>query len=192
MCGWRDVAPPACSQCPWPMSHEAWSQTTYVIRKVTLDTSCINQHQADDDLNQLEQWAGEGLFELQRSTAMLPELRGGNRIAKAGGLDEHNRPWLIGVAGRSEIGVTTFVGGPDLSDDLANLLFPTTATINSKQQADVDHLQSHIHAGADMFITKDLNDFIKHGKQVELSMRGLWVFDPHGAIAFLRDLYHWQ
>lgn len=174
------------------MSREAWAKTSHIVRKVTLDTSCINARQADEDLNQLERWAREGLFELQRSTAMLPELRGRSRIRKASGLDQHNEPCLIGVPGRSEIGVTTFVGGPDLSDDLADLLFPTTSILNGNQKADVDHLQSHIHAGADLFITKNVNDFIEHGKQLKLSNRGLWIFDPPQAVAFLRDLYRWQ
>src|SRR4029450_12831847 len=78
-----------CFACTWPFSHEAWRQSALHIRRVTLDTSCVNAKRKDEALNTLERWAEEGGLDLQRSDAMLDELQGETRIEKAISFGEH-------------------------------------------------------------------------------------------------------
>ena len=105
-CGHRNGAgATACVQCTWPFSREAWTSTKQRIRRVTLDTGCVNAKGLDADLNTLEQWAASGCLELQRSGAMLQELSGEARVAKAKSLPPHPGLFTLGVSA---------LGGPDV------------------------------------------------------------------------------
>ncbi len=46
------------------------------VRRVTLDTSCINAKQRNEYLNQLEEWDRRGWVKLQKAEAMNAELKG--------------------------------------------------------------------------------------------------------------------
>jgi hypothetical protein len=65
-----------------------------------------------------------------------------------------------------------------MAAELTDSLFPTTAVLAMNQQADVDHLQSHVTTGA--------------GKQAELRDYGIWVFTPEELVMLCRAIYGWQ
>lgn len=75
--------------------------------------------------------------------------------------------------------------------DLNDTLFPTTAALNAKQKADVEHLRSHVRTGADIFVTRDADDFIASGKQLQLRSAGIWVLGPNELVALCQDIYRW-
>lgn len=179
----------ACPDCTWPLSRDAWQYTRFVIRRVTVDTSCINAKRLDPDLNALEYWASSGLLTIQRSGTLLEELRGKKRIDKAQGLEEHPSLFVIGV---STLDSGAVLAGPDMQEYLEEILFPTTKNLTENQEFDVEHLRSHVLTGGDIFVTKDPSDFIARGKQDRLASLGIWVFDPPGAVQFVHDLYGWS
>lgn len=72
-----------CAQCTWPFSEDAWGSTNSKIKKITIDTGCINAKEKDKSLNKLEEWASEGLVEIQRADVFMEELKGDDRVAKA-------------------------------------------------------------------------------------------------------------
>jgi len=119
---------------------------------------------------------------------MLIELKGPLRIAKARTLVPHCPPWVLG---ESQLGIDTNVAGPDMGPVLADVLFPTTHTLNANQMADIEHLRSHIQTGADVFLTQDAGDFIAVGKQLELRSFGIWVFNPSELVTLCREVYLW-
>ena len=120
------------------------------------------------------------------------ELKGQLRLDKAAAIPPHPTVWELGVAGRSELGVTTMLGGPDVQDEVRPVMFPTTVTLNSNQNADIDHLRDHVRTGADAFVTLDEDDFIRHGKRSELRRRGIWIFTPSEMTRLLTELYGWD
>jgi hypothetical protein len=63
--------------------------------------------------------------------------------------------------------------GPDVHDEVRPILFPTTATLTANQNADIDHLRDHVRTGGDAFVTLDEDDFMRHGKRIELQRRGI-------------------
>jgi len=152
----------------------------------------VNAKQAHADINQLEQWAREGRIVLERSGTFLAELKGQRRIEKAALIPQHLTVWALGVAGQSELGVTTMLGGPDVHDEVRSVMFPTTATLNNNQNADIDHLRGHVRTGGDAFVTLDEDDFIRDGKRMELQRRGIWIFTPPEITQFLTELYGWN
>ena len=180
-----------CQDCTWPMSIDAWQSTNFVIHRITIDTSCINAHRTDSGLNQLEKYQSEGRILLQRADIMLEELRGIGRIQRAQEIPRHPDPWLLEGPGRSELGNSTVLGGPDFEELIRPILFPTTAQLNDNQQRDVEHLRSHVMAGADIFVTLNTQDFINRNKQQQLMELGVWVYDPAKFIEFLVDSFDW-
>lgn len=179
----------ACGRCTWPLTRNAWVSTTHKIHRITLDTGCINAKGRDPDLNTLEQWAAAGHLELQRSDVMLTELKGKARIAKARSLDPH--PGLFNLDS-SVLGDSHVLAGPDLSQELQQILFPTANPLTTNQQSDVKHLQLHVRTGGDIFVTLNPNDFITYGRQEMLASVGIWVLSPNDIVSLLRQLYAWS
>ena len=189
-CGHRNVAgATACAQCTWPFSREAWTSTKQRIRRVTLDTGCVNAKGLDADLNTLEQWAASGCLELQRSGAMLQELSGEARVAKAKSLPPHPGLFTLGV---SALGGPDVLAGPDLPKELEQILFPTAHPLTDNQRYDVEHLRLHVRTGGDVFVTLNPNDFITRGRHETLRSFGIWVLSPDELVGLLRELYGWQ
>ncbi len=179
-CG-ADVVPQQtnCPRCTWPYQLGGWHKTTYELRRITIDTCCLNVKQKDNDLNLLESWEKQGHFELQRSDALLAELRGpAYRITKAQNVAGH--PPLFHMGSSFGGGV---LAGPDLSDVLRQVLFPTVKNLKQKQTMDIRHLQQHIQTGGDCFVTIDKH-FISRAEQ--LHELGIWVFRPNEMVALLR------
>ena len=179
----------ACPDCAWPLKLGAWRGSRHQVQRVTIDTNCLNQKQQDASLNLLERWAAEGRLILERAPAMLHELKGPPRIAKAGAITQHRRGWVLD---ESLLDIDTYLSGPDMEAELIDTLFPTTTVLNSNQRADVEHLRSHVRTGADVFVTRDAGDFIASGKQVELRSFGIWVLEPSELVALCQDVYGWS
>jgi hypothetical protein len=191
-CGHRNVQDvDACRHCGWPFTLDAWEKARFPLRRLSLDTNCVNALQKNPDLNALEHWARLGRIVLERSDAFLDELKGMLRRQKAETIAPHQPVWRLGVVGASELGVNTFLAGPDLQDEISEALFPTTAELTDNQERDVEHLRSHVITGADAFVTID-GDFFLSGKQELLRKQGIWVFTPTQAVQFLRGLYGWD
>lgn len=178
----------SCAQCSWPFSMQAWKTTTHKIKRVTIDTNCINQKQADPFLNQLEEWYSKELIDLQRSKVMIKELRGTERIDKAKIIDPHPPVWILGT---SRLGIDTILAGPDMSEPIEGIMFPTTKSLKSNQEYDVEHLRWHVLTGGDVFVTRDSKDYIVRGKKESLANFGIWVFQPKELVNFLEEIYGW-
>lgn len=182
----------ACQDCAWPLALDAWRGSHHRIRRVSLDTGCVNAKRQNIYLNLLERWADDGLIALERSGAFLAELKGYLRRQKAEAIAPHRPVWRLGIPGMSELGVNTFLAGPDVGDEVAPVLFPTAATLTANQAADVEHLRQHVITGADVFVTLNERDFIRRGKQQRLRHQGIWVLTPQGATQLLAELYGWD
>jgi hypothetical protein len=177
-----------CSSCTWPLSFEAWRESALPIRRVTLDTGCVNAKGKDEALNTLERWAEEGRLDLQRSDAMLDELKGESRIEKATSFGEH--PGLF-ILDESVLDGPDVLAGPDMEAELQDVLFPTAEPLTSNQWHDVEHLRLHVLTGGDAFVTLNRNDFITRGRQDALRACGVWVFEPPDLVELLKTLYEW-
>ncbi len=189
-CGHRNIGnATACSQCTWPFSRDAWKTSRLRIRRVTLDTGCVNAKGRDPELNTLERWAATGSLELQRSEAMLNELAGEARVEKAQRLAPH--PGLF-TLDSSILGGSDVLAGPDLPDELQQILFPTAKPLTDSQRHDVEHLRLHVQTGGDIFVTLNPNDFITRGRQETLRSFGVWVLSPKELVGLLREIYGWQ
>ena len=75
-CGVGEVGPDNCAACTWPYSEKGWSQFRLGLRRITIDTNCINSKGAIDSLNLLEEWTTEGKIEIQKSTPFSVEAQG--------------------------------------------------------------------------------------------------------------------
>lgn len=179
----------ACGQCTWPFTRDAWGSSKLRIRRVTLDTGCVNAKGLDPDLNTLERWAAAQYLELQRSDAMLGELTGEARVAKARSLAPH--PGLF-TLGSSALDGPDILAGPDLSGELQQILFPTASPLTENQRNDVEHLRLHVRTGGDVFVTLNPNDFITRGRQETLRSFGIWVLSPSELVGLLTELYGWR
>ncbi len=189
-CGHRNIVnATACDQCTWPFSRDAWKESRLCIRRVTLDTGCVNARGLDPDLNTLERWAATGSLELQRSEAMLSELAGKARVEKAERLGR--QPGLF-TLGSSTLGGPDVLAGPDLPVELHQILFPTARLLTDNQRHDIEHLRLHVRTGGDIFVTLNANDFITRGRQETLRSFGTWVLSPKELVGLLRELYGWQ
>ncbi len=189
-CGHRNTAgATACAQCTWPFTRDAWVSSTQRIRRISLDTGCVNAKGRDPDLNTLERWAAAEYLELQRSSAMLGELEGEARVAKASALAPH--PGLF-TLGASALGGPDVLAGPDLPDELRLILFPTASPLTENQRYDVEHLRLHVRTGGDAFVTLNPNDFITRGRQETLRSFGVWVLSPSELVGLLTELYGWR
>ena len=161
---------PSCSRCTWPFSTEAWSSTTLRVRRITLDTGCINAKRRDLHLNKLESWEEAGRLQLQRSGEMLRELSGRQRVAKAETISSHPNLFRLGL---SVLDGPDVLAGPDLGGELHSILFPTTQQLTANQKSDIEHLRLHVQTGGDLFVTLNKNDFITQGRQDRLLRRGI-------------------
>jgi hypothetical protein len=179
----------SCSRCTWPFSPDAWSASTLRIRRITIDTGCINVKGKNAALNTLEQWARDGRLELQRSDAMLGELIGEVRVEKASAMDEH--PGLF-TLDKSVLNGPDVLAGPDLGPDIQNVLFPTAHSLTDNQLHDIEHLRLHVLTGGDVFVTLNRNDFITRGRQDILRACGIWVMEPVELVDLLKMLYEWE
>ena len=189
-CGHRNTTDsPACAECTWPFTRDAWEASKLRIHRITLDTGCVNAKGRNLDLNTLEHWAAVGQLELQRSDAMLTEITGHARVAKAQSLPPH--PGLF-TLGRSGLGGPDVLAGPDLSEELQRILFPTANPLTENQRSDVEHLRLHVRTGGDAFVTLNPNDFITRGRQETLRSFGVWVLSPGDMVDLLVELYGWQ
>jgi hypothetical protein len=174
-----------CSQCTWPFHPDGWPRTTRRIRRVTSDTSCVNAKQQNDDLNQLERWERSGWLHLQRADALLNELRGEARIAKASTMAPHPDVFVLGA---SSLGGDNVLAGELLDPAfLARLMFPTTSALLPNHQHDIDHLRQHVRTGGDAFVTLD-GDFLDERRR-SLQQIGIWTFRPEQLVAHLRAGY---
>ena len=188
-CGEQNVGGvEACARCTWPFSRPAWKSTSSWIRRITLDTGCVNAKGQNPELNTLERWAAEGKIELQRAEAMLQELRGEARVTKAHSLAA--QPGLF-TLGASVLGRPDVLAGPDLRSDLEEILFPTAHPLTDNQAYDVEHLRRHVLTGGDVFVTLNVNDFVLRGRGEELRARGIWVLTPTELVTLLSELYEW-
>ena len=179
----------ACGRCTWPFSQETWSSTNYALRRVTIDTSCINVKKKDPNLNALEDLAAEGKIQLQRSHVLVEELKGRKRLEKAESVDAHPPIWAIGFG---SLGIDTNIAGPDLAEPIKDVMFPTANVLTTNQEYDLEHLRSHVLTGGDAFVTRNPRDFVVRGKSQSLSRLGIWVFEPQNLVAFLVELYGWS
>lgn len=177
-----------CEICSWPFSKDAWPSTNLKIKKISIDTGCVNAKRANADLNTLESWASMGRIEIQRSDAFMEELKGHDRVIKAKEIPSHPPLFKFG----DTLGGDGVLSGPDLSQYVHKVLFPTTRNLTPNQKNDIRHLSQHIKVGGDIFVTLNTNDFIKHGKQATFAERGIWVFTPTDAVHLLRQLYSWE
>jgi len=180
----RDAA--ACDMCSWPLTRGAWSSSKCRIFRVTLDTSCVNAKGRNPDLNTLERWAAAGHLALQRSAEMLKELQGEAPVAKASSLATH--PDLFSLDANF-LGSPDVLAGPDIPQELRQILFPTAKPLTENQGADVEHLRLHVRTGGDVFVTLNPNDFITRGRQEALSSFGIWVLSPAELVGLLKELY---
>lgn len=189
-CGYRNSSNAlACAQCTWPFSRDGWGASKLRIHRVTLDTGCINAKRLDPDLNTLERWAVAQYLELQKSSAMLGELAGEARVAKARLLAPHPRLFTLG---NSLLGGQDVLAGPNLSGELQQILFPTANPLTENQRYDVEHLRLHVRTGGDIFVTLNPNDFMTRGRQETLRSFGIWVLSPSELVELLMELYGWR
>lgn len=178
-----------CTRCTWPFDAKGWVLTKHKIERITLDTCCINAKKQNPSLNKLESWAEVNNLKLQKSDTMLKELKGQNRIPKANSMG--NQPELF-ILGSSSFGGPNVLAGPDLREQFKKILFPTANSLTQNQLYDIEHIQSHVMTGGDVFVTLNRNDFITRGRQAKLSSLGVWVFSPNEIVSLLKKLYGWQ
>lgn len=188
-CGEQNVGGvESCAQCTWPSALPAWKSTSFWIRRITVDTGSIHAKGQTPELNTLERWEAEGKIELQRSDAILQELRGEVRAMKAQSV--RAQPGLFsldpGVLEGSDV-----LAGPDLRSELEEILFPDAQPLTDSQVHDVEHLRRHVLAGSDVFVTLNVNDFVLRGRSEELRARGIWVLTPTELVTLLSELYEW-
>jgi hypothetical protein len=197
----NDFDATVCRDCAWPLALEAWRGSQHRIQRLSLDAGCINAKQRDVDLNVLERWVQEGLISLEVSDVFHSELENAwpIQVLKAQATPPHPPVWRLGVAGGCELGINTFLAGADIGEEAPLVLFPTAAPLTSSQAKDVEHLRSHVIAGADAFVTLNKRDFIRGGKherlrrvkQERLRRCGIWVFTPPEIKELLASLYGW-
>ena len=178
----------ACTDCRWPFTLEAWADVERPPYRITLDTSCINARRQNQDLNVTELWAQQGRLALQRSDAMLGEIKGEARVSKAAAMPPHPGLFTLGV---STLGGPGVLAGPDMGPELEAILFPTSATLTSNQRQDVEHLRKHIQTGGDVFVTLNPNDFIIRGRQERFRSVGIWVMSPAELVSLLKSAFRW-
>ena len=189
-CGVGEVGPDSCAACSWPYSDKGWLQFRLGLRRITIDTNCINARGAIEALNLLERWAAGGKIEIQRSAPFSVEVRGTlKREAKAEKVDDH--PPLF-ILGSSTLGGGAVLAGPDLSDEIQKILFPGVAHFSLNQQRDVQHLSEHIRTGGHLFVTLDKRDFMAGNKEKDLRALGVWVVTPEKAVELLTSVYGWN
>ncbi len=179
----------ACEDCGWPFTPGAWPTFERLPLRITLDTGCINVKRQNEELNLLESWAEDGRLVLQRAEAMLSEIKGEDRVAKATAMPSHPELFTLGM---STLDGGDVLAGPDMRAEISEILFPTTATLTSNQRHDVEHLRADVRTGGDVFVTLNRNDFITEGRQERLRSMGIWVMLPAELTNLLGSAFGWS
>ena len=188
-CGEDNVTgAPACNRCTWPLCLQAWKSTSFWIRRITIDSRSIDANGRSPEFSTFERWEADGRIELQRSDAMLPDLRGEARLTSV--RPASSQPGLFGLDGRV-IAEPDVLAGPDVQAELEEILFRDAHPLTDGHAADVEHLRRHVLAGRDVFVTLNVNDFVSRGRSEELCARGIWVLTPTELVTLLADLYEW-
>lgn len=173
-----------CPGCTWPCHPDGWSRNRRPLRRLTLDTGCVNARGQCANLNQLEAWQVAGHIVLERTPAMK-ELRGAARIARADTIKRQPRLFMdIGGGWGNSVLPARLVP----IEDLRLLLIPKTtpAAMSVNWLRDLEHLQHHVRTGADLWITKDTAaGFIDSPRREALYRIGIWAFTPLQAVAHL-------
>ena len=163
--------------------------------RLTIDTNVINSRGRLHPMNVLERWNIERKVSIQGTFRLTIENANDDaRRRKTANYPNVSEPIVLGVSflGESYIGDNSFV--PKF-DDLARILFPTTAInrLTPNQENDVMHLPSHIYSKADIFITKNTRDFIKGGRREKLLLKwGVVIMTPEEAISDLISKHGWR
>jgi hypothetical protein len=153
-----------------------------------VDTGSLNAKDQTSELNTLERWEADGKIELQRSYAILQELRGEVRAMKAQSFSA--QPGLFSLDPNVLEGPDV-LAGPDLGSELEEILFPDAKPLTDSQAQGIEHLRRHVLAGSDVFVTLNVNDFMLRGRSEELRARGIWVLTPAELVTLLSELYEW-
>ncbi len=189
-CGVGDVGIDNCSACSWPYSDKGWSKFGLGLRRITIDTNCINAKQKIEALNLLEKWDSAGKIEIQKSAPFSAEIQGNlKREAKDKNIPHH--PPLF-VLGSSILGGGDVLAGPDIKDKIQGILFPGVSHLSVNQERDVQHLGEHVRTGGHLFVTLDKSDFIAGKKEKQLRALGIWCVVPETAVKLFISTYDWN
>ncbi|MFQ5729821.1 MAG: hypothetical protein ACE5GN_05630 [Waddliaceae bacterium] len=187
-CGVGEVGPDNCVACSWPYSEKGWSNFQMGLRRITIDTNCINVKQASGPLNLLERWAKEGKIEIQKSTPFSLEAQGNlKREAKEKRVPGHPPLFTLGSSFGGSV-----LAGPDLRKEIQTVLFPGVTPLSVSQERDVQHLAEHVRTGGHLFVTIDTSDFISGNKEKKLRSLGVWAVTPEKAVELLISVYGWR
>jgi hypothetical protein len=189
-CGVGEVGPDNCTTCSWPYSEKGWPYFKIGLRRITIDTSCINAKRAHDALNQLEKWKSEGKIEIQKSSPFSVEAQGNlRREAKEKQIPDHPPMFVLGS---SLLNGGAVLAGPDLRKEIRAILFPGVVELSQSQERDVQHLAEHVRTGGHLFVTLDTSDFISGNKEKKLRSLGIWAVTPEKAVGLLISVYGWN
>ncbi len=189
-CGVGEDGPDNCAACSWPYSEKGWSNFKMGLRRITIDTNCINAKQAHGPLNLLEKWGSEGKIEIQKSTPFSVEAQGNlKREAKEKQVSSHPPMFTLGS---SSLGGGAVLAGPDLRKEIQAILFPGVTQLSPSQERGVQHLAEHVRTGGHLFVTLDTSDFISGSKERKLRSFGVWAVTPEKAVELLVSVYGWS
>jgi len=190
-CGVGAVGPDNCTTCSWPYSEKGWLNFKMDLRRITIDTCCINAKQAHNTLNQLEKWKSEGKIEIQKSTPFSVEAQGNlKRAAKDRQVSGHPTASVLGPG--FSLGDGSVLAGPDLRKEIQTILFPGVTVLSRGQERDILHLTEHVRTGGHLFLTLDRSDFIAGNKEKKLLSFGIWAVTPEKAVNLLISVYGWK
>jgi hypothetical protein len=189
-CGVGDMGLNNCAACSWPYSNKGWSQFVLGLRRITIDTNCINAKRAIIALNLLEKWKTEEKIEIQKSTPFSIEAQGTlAREAKAKNIPNH--PPLF-ILDSSALGSGAVLAGPDIRNKIQRILFPGVSHLSVNQERDVQYLGEHVRTGGHLFVTLDKSDFRAGNKERQLRALGIWAVSPEKAVNFIHSVYDWD
>lgn len=189
-CGIGEVGPDNCAACSWPYSEKGWSNFTMDLRRITIDTNCINAKRAHGALNILEKWKNDGKIEIQKSTPFSVEAQGNRkREAKEKQVPGHPPLFVLGV---STLGGDAVLAGPDLIKEIQEILFPGVSPLSVGDERDVQHLAEHVRTGGHLFVTTDKGDFMSGNREKKLQSLGVWAVTPEKAVNFLASVHGWN
>ena len=189
-CGVGEVGPDNCSACTWPYSEKGWTKFRLGLRRITIDTNCINSKGRSSPLNLLEKWAGEKKIEIQKSTPFFAEAQGNlRRQAKEKQIPGHPPLFFLDS---SSLGDAAVLAGPDLRKEIQKILFPGVTALSVGQERDVQHLAEHVRTGGHLFVTMDTSDFMLGKKEKKLRCLGVWAVTPGKAVELLVSVYGWS
>jgi hypothetical protein len=189
MCGIGQIRENNCAACSWPYSIEGWKKFSLGLRRITIDTCCINAKQKNDFLNKLGEWERAGKIEIQKASPLLEEFKGPvSHLKKAEQIDNHPP---IAIFGATMLGDGSVYAGPDLIKDIQSILFPNVKTLSENQMRDIQHLREHVWTGGHIFVTIDKH-FINAVKKETLRQLGVWVLTPEETVDLIRKVYNWN